>query len=141
MGIALCGEVKQLVDRPNFAHLATIMSDGSPHSDPVWIGRENDLLLVCTEAGSLKGKNTLRDPRVSISMVDFVDPYSEVQIRGRVIERRPDPELSYYDAMSEKYTGKPWPYLNDKSPIVLFIEVTKARFSKQPFEHTPPSAN
>ncbi|HEY6263580.1 MAG TPA: pyridoxamine 5'-phosphate oxidase family protein [Candidatus Acidoferrum sp.] len=94
--------MKQLVDRPNFAHLATIMSDGSPHS-AVWIGHEGDLLLVCTEAASLKGKNTLRAPRVSISMVDFVDPCSEVQIRGRVVERRPNPELRHYDAMSRKY--------------------------------------
>jgi PPOX class probable F420-dependent enzyme len=138
MRIALSNDVKQLVDRPNFAHLATLMSDGSPHRAPVWIGREDDLLLVCTEAGSLKGKNTLRDPRVSISMVDFVDPYSEVQIRGRVVERRPDPELRYYDAMSMKYVGKLWPYRDEKSPIVLVIEVTKARYSKQPFEHTPP---
>jgi hypothetical protein len=113
------------------------MSDGSPHSAPVWIGHEGDLLLVCTEAGSLKGKNTLRDPRVSISMVDFADPYSEVQIRGRVVERRPDPELRHYDAMSRKYIGKPWPYRDEKSPIVLIIEITKARYSKQPFEHRP----
>jgi PPOX class probable F420-dependent enzyme len=137
MGIALSNDVKQLVDRPNFAHLATIMSDGSPHSAPVWIGHEGDLLLVCTEAGSLKDKNTLREPRVSTSMVDFVDPYSEVQIRGRVVERRPDPELRRYDAMSRKYIGKPWPYRDEKSPIVLIIEITKARYSKQPFEHRP----
>jgi PPOX class probable F420-dependent enzyme len=137
MGIALSNEVKQLVDRPNFGHLATIMSDGSPQSAPVWIGRENDLLLVCTESSSLKGKNTLRDPRVSISMVDFVDPYSEIQIRGRVVERRPDPELKYYDKMSLKYVGKPWPYRDEESPIVLIIEVTKALYSKQPFEHQP----
>lgn len=139
-GNALSDEVKQLVDRPNFAHLATVMSDGSPHSAPVWIGREGDLLLVCTEAGSLKGKNTLREPRISLSVVDFVDPYTEVQIRGRVVERRPDPELKHCDAMSLKYSGKPWPYRDEKSPIVLIIEVTKARYSKQPFEHIPSRA-
>jgi PPOX class probable F420-dependent enzyme len=138
MGITLSNDAKQLLDRPNFAHLATLMSDGSPHSAPVWIGRENDLLLVCTGAGSLKAKNTLRDPRVSISMVDFVDPYAEVQFRGRVIERRPDPQLKHYDTMSQKYIAKPWPYRDAESPIVLIIEVTKARYSKQPFEHTPP---
>jgi len=140
MGIELSNEVKQLVDRSNFAHLATIMSDGSPHSAPVWIGREGDYLLVCTEAGSLKGKNTLRDPRVSLSLVDFVDPYSGVQIRGRVVERRPDPEFKYYDAFSLKYVGKPWPYRNEESPIVLIIEATRATYSKQPFEHAPPKS-
>src|SRR6266481_5804521 len=138
MGIALSHDVKQLVDRPNFAHLATIMPDGSPHSAPVWIGRERDLLLICTAASSLKGKNTLRDPRVSISMVDFDDPYSEVQMRGRVVERRPDPELRHYDAMSLKYVGKSWPYRDEESPIALIIELKKVRYSKQPFEHRPP---
>jgi len=137
MGIALSEDLKQLVDRRNFAHLATLMSDGSPHSAPVWIGREGDFLLICMEAGSLKGKNILRDPRIALSMVDFVDPYSEIQVRGRVVERRADPELKYYDKMSLKYVGKLWPYRDEESPLVLIIEVTKARYSKQPFEHNP----
>ncbi len=139
MAIALSDEIKNLIDRPNFAHLATLMPDGSPHSAPVWIAREGDLLLICTEASSLKGKNTQRDPRVAISIVDFRDPYSEAQMRGRIIERRPDPQLKYYDLMSRKYIGKPWPYRDEESPMVLAIEIVKAKYSKQPFEHTPPS--
>jgi hypothetical protein len=106
----------------------------------VWIAREGDLLLICTEGKSLKGKNTQRDPRVSLSIVDFRDPYTEAQIRGRVIGRRPDPQLKYYDLMSRKYIGKPWPYRGEESPIVLVIEVAKAKYSKQPFEHTPPNS-
>ncbi len=137
MGISLSDDVKKLIDDPNFVHLATILPDGSPHSAPVWIAREGDLLLVCTEASSLKGKNTQRDPRVSLSIVDFRDPYKEAQIRGRVVEYRADPQLKYFDLMSRKYIGKPWPYRDEKSPIVLVIEVIKAKYSKQPFEHTP----
>jgi PPOX class probable F420-dependent enzyme len=139
MGISLSDDIKKLVDYPNFAHLATLMHDGSPHSAPVWIAREADFLMICTEASSLKGKNTQRDPRVAISIVDFGDPYSEAQMRGRVIERRPDPQLKYYDLISQKYIGKPWPYRDEKSPVVLVIEIVKAKYSKQPFEHTPPS--
>jgi hypothetical protein len=114
------------------------MPDGSPHSASVWIAREGDLVLICTEATSLKGKNTERDPRIALSVLDFHDPYTEVQMRGRVIERRPDPQLKYYDQMSQKYIGKPWPYRDEKAPIVLVIEIAKAKYSKQPFEHTPP---
>ncbi len=138
MAIALPDETKNLIDRPNFAHLATLMPDGSPHSAPVWIAREGDLVLVTTEASSLKGKNTERDPRVALSIVDFHDPYTEAQLRGRVVERRPDQQLKYYDLLSQKYIGKPWPYRDEKSPIVLVIEIAKAKYSKQPFEHTPP---
>jgi len=39
MGIPLSPEVKQLIDRPNFAHLGTLMPDGSPQCVPVWVGR------------------------------------------------------------------------------------------------------
>ena len=68
-------EVKQLIDRANFAHLATLMPDGSPQSVPVWIGREGEQLVICTGENSLKGKNTHRDPRVASSIVDFTNPY------------------------------------------------------------------
>jgi PPOX class probable F420-dependent enzyme len=91
MAIQLSDEIKTLLDRPNFVHLATLMADGSPQSVPVWVGREGDRVLICTGEGSLKGKNTLRDPRVALSVVDFRDPYQEAQLRGRVVERRPDP--------------------------------------------------
>jgi PPOX class probable F420-dependent enzyme len=138
MGIPVSEEIKGLIDRPNFAHLATLMPDGSPHSAPVWIAREGDLLMICTEATSLKGKNTQREPRVAISIVDFRDPYTEAQMRGRVVERRPDPQLKHYDLMSLKYLGKPWPYRDEKAPIVLVIEIVKAKYDQQPFQHTPP---
>jgi nitroimidazol reductase NimA-like FMN-containing flavoprotein (pyridoxamine 5'-phosphate oxidase superfamily) len=46
MPAALSAEAKALIDRPNFAHLATLMADGSPQSVPVWVGREGDRLLV-----------------------------------------------------------------------------------------------
>src|SRR5262249_7201049 len=129
---------KALIDRPNFAHLATLMKDGAPHSAPVWIARQGELITIITEDRSLKGKNTNRDARVSLSIVDFADPYEEVQIQGRVAERRPDPELKAYDAMSRKYVGRDWPYRDANGPIVLVIEVLKEKYAKQPFQHTPP---
>ena len=138
MAINLSPEVRQLIDHPNFAHLATLMPDGSPQSVPVWVGREGDNLVICTGEGSLKAKNTLRDLRVALSIVDFTNPYEEVQIRGRVVERRPDPELKTMDVISHKYTGRPFPMRQPEGRVALIIEVEKARYAKLPFEHTPP---
>ena len=138
MAIKLSPEVRELIDSPNFAHLATLMPDGSPQSVPVWVGREGETIVICTSEGSLKAKNTRRDPRVALSIVDLTNPYEEVQIRGRVIERRPDPELRLMDPISHKYTGKPFPMRNPEGRVALIIEVEKARYTKLPFEHTPP---
>ncbi|MBZ5546725.1 MAG: PPOX class F420-dependent oxidoreductase [Acidobacteriia bacterium] len=137
MGIVIPGEVKELLDGPNFAHLATLMPDGSPQSVPVWIGRDGERIIVCTGEGSLKARNTLRDARVALSVVSGTNPYEEVQLRGRVVERRPDPQLTIMDPISVKYTGKPFPFRTPEGRIALFIEVDKARYAKLPFEHTP----
>jgi PPOX class probable F420-dependent enzyme len=137
MTSALSADAKKLIDRPNFAHLATLMPDGSPQSVPVWVGREGERLVICTGEGSLKAKNTRRDPRVALSIVDFDNPYEEVQLRGRVVERRPDPELKIMDAISHKYTGKPFPMRNPEGRVALIIAVEKERYTKLPFEHTP----
>jgi len=110
MAIPLSNDVRALLDSPNFVHLATLMPDGSPQSVPVWAAREGDRILICTGEGSLKAKNTRRDPRVAISVVDFHDPYREAQLRGRVVEWRPDGDFKYMDAISHKYTGKPFPF-------------------------------
>ena len=138
MSAALPPEARALIDRPNFAHLATLRSDGSPQSVPVWVGREGDRLLVCTNEGSLKGRNTRRDPRVALSIVDFRDPYEEVQLRCRVVERRPDPDLGIMDPVSHKYTGKPFPMRTPEGRVALVIDIDKVRYTKLPFVHTPP---
>jgi PPOX class probable F420-dependent enzyme len=138
--MTLSEETKKLLDGANFVHLATLMPDGSPQSVPVWAGREGDRIVICTGEKSLKARNTARDPRVAISMVDFHDPYSELQIRGRVVERRPDTDFKLLDPISKKYTGKPFPMRQPEGRIALIIEVDKERYTKLPFEHTPPAS-
>jgi hypothetical protein len=113
------------------------MEDGSPLSTPVWVGREGDRIIVCTSGKSLKARNTQRDPRVAISMVDFQDPYRELQLRGRVVEHRPDPQLKLLDAISMRYVGKPYPMRTYEDRVALIIEADKVRYMKLPFEHTP----
>ena len=140
MPMPLSNEVKSLLDAPNFAHLATVMADGSPQSDPVWVTREADRILVCTSESSLKAKNTRRDPRVALSIVDFHDPYKEAQLRGRVVERRPDGDFRYGDPNSIKYIGKPFPFRNSAGRVALVIEIEKQRYTKLPLEHTPPKS-
>jgi PPOX class probable F420-dependent enzyme len=132
-------DVKQLLNRPNFVHLSTLMADGSPQSVPVWAGVEGEHILICTGEQSLKSRNTLRDNRVALSVVDMQNPYEEAQIRGRVVEHRPDRDFKDMDRISHKYTGKPFPFRNPEGRVTLVIEVDKARYAKLPFEHTPPA--
>ena len=81
-------EVRELFEGANFAHLATVMADGSPHSVAIWAGLEGDNVVFFTQEGSLKARNMERDPRVAISITDHDDPYQTAQLRGEVVEVR-----------------------------------------------------
>ena len=138
MPIALSDDIKRLVSSPNFAHLASLMSDGSPQVAPVWVDLERDTILIGTGEGSLKAKNTRRDARVALSVIAMDNPYREAQIRGRVVERRPDADFRIMDRISHKYTGKPFPFRDKPAQrVVLVIAVERARFTALPFVHAP----
>ena len=135
--MTLPDSVKALIDGPNFAHLATIMADGSPQVAPVWVSREGDRILIGTSSTSLKARNARRDPRVGLSIIDFANPYEEAQIRGRVVEQRPDPKLTAKDATSHKYTGAPFPWRDPATSVTLVLEVDRVSYKKIPFRHSP----
>jgi PPOX class probable F420-dependent enzyme len=138
MTITLSDEAKRLVDAPNFAALTTLMEDGWPKTEPVWIGRDGDRIVICTDRKSIKSINIDRDPRVSLSITDFVNPYEQLLIRGRVVEAREDNDLAIMDVLSQKYLGAPFPRRKRSSRVAYFIEPTVARYYLSPLKHTPP---
>jgi PPOX class probable F420-dependent enzyme len=138
MGIPLSDDIKTLVRGANFAHLATLMPDGSPQVAPVWVDLEGDRIIVGTGEGSLKAKNAKRDARVALSIVAFDNPYVEAQLRGRVAERWTDADFKIMDRISRKYIRKEFPMRdNPDKRVVLVIEIERARFVTLPFTHTP----
>ena len=138
MALQLSDEIKALVRGANFAHLATLMSDGSPQVAPVWVDLEGESIVVCTGEGSLKAKNTRRDARVALSIIAMDNPYREAQIRGRVVERRPDADFGIMDRISHKYTGKPFPFRDRPAErVVLVVAVERARYTVLPLVHAP----
>jgi len=138
MSKALSDDAKRLIDAPNIAHLTTLMEDGFPKAEPVWVGRDGDRIIVCTDHRSIKGQNIDRDPRVALSITDFDNPYEQLLIRGRVVEARDDGDLKIMDEISQKYIGTPFPRRKWPSRVAYFIEADIARYYLSPLKHTPP---
>src|ERR1700749_2103956 len=103
-------DVRALLEARNFGHLATVLPDGSPHSVAIWIGTEGDRVVFFTQPTSRKARNLASDPRVALSVVDRENPYRTIWLRGRVVETRTgEAALTTIDALSERYTGQPFP--------------------------------
>jgi PPOX class probable F420-dependent enzyme len=123
---ALSADVRRLVERANYAHIATLMPDGAPHSVPVWIDLDGDNLAFLTGPGSRKARNLERDPRVAISIIDADQPNVSVLIRGQVVERvEGERAWEIIDRISQKYIGQPYPLRTDR--IIFLIKPDHAQ--------------
>ena len=136
MSKTLSDDARRLLDAPNFAHLTTLMEDGWPKTEPVWIGRDGDRIVIATDRKSIKSINIDRDSRIALSITDFDNPYEQLLVRGRVVEAREDNDLAIMDVLSQKYLGGPFPRRKWSSRVAYFIEPTVARYYKSPLQHT-----
>ena len=126
-------DVRALLEGRNFAHVATLLPDGSPHSVPVWIGVEGERVVFFTQEGSRKARNVERDPRVAVSVVAHDRPYLSAHLRGRVVTKREgDDALEVMDRLARRYTGEDFPL---RRGVLYEIEVDRAGTIELPFDH------
>src|SRR2546430_10091297 len=83
MAISLSEATLRLLDGRNYAVLATVNPDGSPQTSAMWVGRDGSDVLFSTVAARAKHPNMLRDPRISVAILDSSDPEDHVDLRGR----------------------------------------------------------
>jgi PPOX class probable F420-dependent enzyme len=117
---SLPDDVRALFDGPNYAHVATLMPDGSPHSVPLWIGVEGDRVAFLTGPGSRKARNIEQDPRLAISFTAHDQPFSMAAVRGAATRLEGDPAWEVIDRIAHKYTGQPYPLRTDR--VVFLVE-------------------
>ena len=106
MGVTLSDGARKLLEGRNFAHIATLMPDGSPQVTPVWVDYDGQYVLVNTAEGRAKPRNVRRDPRVALSVVNQENPYQMVSIRGRVVEVTTEGADEHIDKLAKKYLGQ-----------------------------------
>ena len=114
-------KVEQLFQEKNLIFIATINLDGSPQLTPVWGTFDNGHVLINTAEGRLKHKNVLRDPRVTISVVDHDNPLNMTSIKGEVIEIIPDYDYSHANKLTKQYMGiSEYPFKRDGEKRIIF---------------------
>jgi len=124
LGIKLNERAVRFIDGKNFAFLATLLPNGSPHVTPMWVDHDADMILMNTAIGRVKQRNIARDPRVSIAIVDLDNPYDRLVIHGRVIDQTEQGAEAHIDKLAKKYTGasKYQKASADEKRIILKIE-------------------
>lgn len=106
MAATIPEQFKDLFGKVAFAHLATLMADGSPQVTPVWVDYDGAHVRVNSAKGRVKDKNMRRDKRLALSIQDPENPYRYLAIRGEVVEITENGADAHIDALAKKYLGK-----------------------------------
>jgi PPOX class probable F420-dependent enzyme len=115
-----------LLERPLFAHFATVASDGSPRVNPMWFLWDNEAgVLKLTHTNQRHNfRNVKRNPHVALSIVDPDDSYRYLQLRGEIERVDADPTGGFYNTLQQRYRGRTTEVKDRDVRVVLTIRPT-----------------
>jgi PPOX class probable F420-dependent enzyme len=121
--------IKRLATGKNIAAVTSLLPDGTPMTQPMWVDADDDHLLLNTEVHRQKFLNIKRDPRITVTIWDSANPYSYGEVRGEVVETITGPEArSQIDELSQKYQGSDYPGVIQSERVILKIAPTMRQF-------------
>src|SRR5215467_5570436 len=103
MATKIPDQFRDLFEKKAFAHLATIMKDGTPQVTPVWCDFDGTHVRVNSAKGRIKDKNMRRNPNVALAVQDPDNPYRYLAVRGKVVEITEKGADDHIDALAKKY--------------------------------------
>ena len=118
---AIPDQYKDLLQKKAFAHLATVMKDGSPQVTPIWFDYDGTHVRINSAKGRWKDKNMRNRPKVALSILDPDNPYRYMQIRGTVTEVTENGADAHIDSLAKKYLGQDkYPYRQPGEERVIY---------------------
>lgn len=94
---------RDLLERPLYAHLATIRPDGTPQVNPMWFTWDGEYLYFTNTRTRQKYVNVTAHPAVAISVNDPDQPYRYLEVRGVVERIDDDSSGAIFAALAERY--------------------------------------
>ena len=126
---AIPDQYKDLLQKKAFAHLGTLMKDGSPQVTPIWFDYDGTNILINSAKGRLKDKNMRKRPQVALAIADPENPYRYMQIRGKVVEVTENGADAHIDSLAKKYLNQDkYPFRQPGEVRVIYkIEVERVQ--------------
>jgi PPOX class probable F420-dependent enzyme len=121
--------IRKLAAGRNIGAVTTLLPDGTPMTQPLWVDADDDHLLLNTEVHRQKFRNVQRDPRVAVAIWDGADPYFYVEVRGEVVEAvRGTEARAHIDDLARKYTGGDYAGTVRSERVILKVAPTRRQF-------------
>jgi PPOX class probable F420-dependent enzyme len=130
--------LRAFFDEPIAITVGTTRRDGSVQMVPVWYEYRDPHLWL--NAGGPKRdwlNHLLRDPRVTLFLLDPKGPFRWAAIQGRLVDATYDGADDHIEHLSQRYMGRPYPGPKDGRRIVRIApERVLGGENRQPWDVT-----
>lgn len=99
-------DLRDLLDKPNYGALGTVRPDGTVQVNPMWFEYDGERLLFTHTTTRQKFRNLEVNPSMSLMVIDLVNPYRYIEVRGRLTSVTPDSAGEFYVRLGRRY-GNP----------------------------------
>ncbi|GAB3137285.1 PPOX class F420-dependent oxidoreductase [Amycolatopsis sp. NPDC004378] len=94
---------RDLLERPLYAHLATVRPDGRPQVNPMWFAWDGERVRFTNTTLRQKYKNVTAHPEVAFSVNDPDQPYRYLEVRGVVELIDDDSKGEFFGELAARY--------------------------------------
>ena len=94
-----------LLTDPIHGVLTTMTEDGQPQSSIVWVGFDGEHVLISTSLERYKARNMVKNPRVTLLVIDPADANHFLEVRGQVADFVEDKGNVFVDSQTQLYSG------------------------------------
>jgi anthraniloyl-CoA monooxygenase len=99
-------EFLYLFEKKTFAHLATLMPDGTPHVTSVYVDYDGKHIIINSARGRLKDRNMEQRRHVAVEITDPDNSDRYVLVRGPVVEITEEGADEHLNKLARRYLDK-----------------------------------
>lgn len=112
----------------NFGTLCVHLPNGQIASHVMWVDADADHVLINTEVHRAKYRAVEQNPNVTVTVWNQANAYQYGEVRGTVVGEIRGPEArAHIDALSQRYTGKPYGNEVQSERVILKIAPERQR--------------
>lgn len=126
MTIELTDAQRRLLDLSIYGALGTVRTDNSVQVNPMWFAYDGEHVKFTHIASRAKFRNLQHNPSMSLMLLNPDNPYSYLEVRGKLVGVDPDPTGAFYVELQNRY-GNPSSTPPPDAPqrIVLRMSIEK----------------
>ncbi len=114
-------EVRELLEKPNYAVVSTHNEDDSILSTITWVDTEDGNVAINSALGRKWPTNLQRDPRVTLLIQEAGNPYNYVEVRGQA-ESTTEGADEHINRLSKKFIDQDeYPYRQPGEQRIKFV--------------------